>query len=162
MEKHNEKELITEFYKHSVKDLMDTRTWDMPIVEKNADITTVFTILSGKSHIWVVDNKKTMNIVGVITEHDALSLLSPAYEPSYIAQKMNIRSLQIDQAKTAEDLMSKKPITTTPEENVTDVLTKMNRFRVRRLPVVDSNNTLLGEITLHHLIYKFHQHQNKQ
>ena len=58
--------------------------------------------------------------------------------------------------------MSKKPITTTPDEKITEVLEKMNRYRVRRLPVVDQNNVLVGEITLHHLIYKYHTEQTKK
>ena len=162
MRKENQEKLITEFYKFTVKDLMDSHSWDLPVVEKNTDITNVFSILSGKSHIWVVDKKETMKVVGVITEHDALQLLSPAYEPSYFSRKINIRSLQYNLANTAEDIMSKKPVTISPDDTVTDVLEQMTRYRVRRLPVVDKNDTLVGEITLHHLIYKYHQEQIKK
>jgi CBS domain-containing protein len=161
MKKENEQELITAFYKFTIRELMDTAVWDLPVVEKSADITTIFSILSGKSHIWVVDSKQTMKVVGVITEHDMLSLLSPAYEPSYISRRLNLRSLQYDLTTAATEIMSKKPITISPDDKVTDALAKMNHYRVRRLPVVDDNNVLLGEITLHHLIYRYHNEQTK-
>ena len=136
--------LLKEFYELPVKELME-------------DISHVFSILSGKNHVWVVDNKKNMKLVGVITEHDVLSVISPARIPPYVFGKPDLRSLQYGLTKTAEDTMSKKPITGSPEEKVTDVLSKMKRCQVRRIPVVDKKQKLVGEITLHHLIYKYYK-----
>ncbi|RKY96246.1 MAG: CBS domain-containing protein [Candidatus Hydrothermota bacterium] len=149
--------LLKEFYELPIKELMDKRIWDLPIIEKNKDINHVFSILSGKNHVWVVDNKKNMKLVGVITEHDVLSVLSPTRIPPYVFGKPDLRSLQYGLAKTAEDVMSKNPVTSRPEEKVADVLSKMRRCQVRRIPVVDEKQKLLGEITLHHLIYKYYK-----
>ena len=136
---------------------MDKRTWDLPVVEKTADLDYVFSVLSGKNHVWVVETKETMKIVGVITEHDALSLLSPAYASSHTFSRPNLRSLQYGLASTAEEIMSKKPITVSCDDGIVDVLAKMKQYRVRRLPVVDEKHTLIGELTLHHLIYQYHK-----
>ncbi|HEC81414.1 MAG TPA: CBS domain-containing protein [Thermoplasmatales archaeon] len=157
MSKNGGNRLLTEFYDLRVKDVMDKRKWDLPVVEKNANVSEVFSILTGKHHVWVVENKKNMRLVGVITEHDVLSLLSPANLPSYVFGKPDLRSLQYGLVKTAQDVMSKKPVASSPDEKVIEVLNKMRRYKVRRVPVVDENHKLLGEITLHHLICKYHK-----
>ena len=64
--------LIPEFYKLHVKDLMDKRIWDLPLIEKDENIQHVLSILSGKSHVWVIDTKENNKLLGVITEHDVL------------------------------------------------------------------------------------------
>ncbi|HEC72654.1 MAG TPA: CBS domain-containing protein [Thermoplasmatales archaeon] len=157
MSENTKNRLLKEFYELPVRELMDKRIWDLPVIEKNKDISHVFSILSGKNHVWVVDNKKNMKLVGVITEHDVLSVLSPAHIPPYVFGKPDLRSLQHGLAKKAEDVMSKNPVVSHPEEKVIDVLSKMKRCQVRRIPVVDEKHKLLGEITLHHLIYKYYK-----
>jgi CBS domain-containing protein len=57
--------------------------------------------------------------------------------------------------KTAKDIMSEKIITCKPDEKVIDILKKMKRYQLRRLPVV-KNKKLIGEITLHRLIQKYY------
>jgi len=145
------------FYDRTVQDFMDKRTWDLPFVEKSADIDHVFSILSGNDHLWVVEDTTSMKVVGVITEHDALSLLSPASASSHTFGRPNLRSLQYGLASTAEEIMTKKPITISCQDRIVDVLTKMKQYQIRRLPVVDEKYTLIGEITLHHLIYQYHK-----
>lgn len=157
MSKSTGNRLLKEFYELKVKDVMDKRRWDLPFIEKDANIAEVFSILTGKYHVWVVENKKNMKLVGVITEHDVLSLLSPASLPSYVFGKPDLRSLRYGMVKTAQDIMSKKPVVSSPDEKVSDVISKMERYRVRRIPVVNGNNKLLGEVTLHHLLCKYHK-----
>ncbi|RLF57375.1 MAG: CBS domain-containing protein, partial [Thermoplasmata archaeon] len=53
-------------------------------------------------------------------------------------------------------VMNKDPITIKPGEKIVDVLQKMIKHRIRRLPVVSKDNKILGEITLQHLIHKFY------
>ncbi|RLF55414.1 MAG: CBS domain-containing protein [Thermoplasmata archaeon] len=149
--------LIKEFYDLKVKDLMDKRVWDLPVVDKDAEISTILSIVSGKNHVWVVDNKENMRLIGVITEHDLLSLLSPPHLPPYMFGKPDLRSLQFGIVSRAEEIMSKKPITCKPDERIYDVLLRMKKYRVRRLAVVDDDHRLLGEITLHHLICRYYR-----
>lgn len=157
MVKTRKERLIKEFYNLKVKDLMDKRTWDLPVVDKDTDIATVLSIVSGKNHVWVVDNKKDMRLIGVITEHDLLSLLSPPHLPPYMFGKPDLRSLQFGIVSKAEELMSKRPITCKADERIHDILLRMKKYRIRRLAVVDDNGRLIGEITLHHLICKYYR-----
>ena len=69
--------LITEFYELRVEQLMDKRVWDLPIVEKKEDVHHILNILGARNHIWVVNDKENKELVGVITELDALSILTP-------------------------------------------------------------------------------------
>lgn len=150
-----QKRLIPEFYELDVEYIMDKRTWDLPLVEKDVDIHNVLAILSGKDHVWVVDNMENKNVLGVITEHDVLSILAPKKLPSYMFGIPDIKSLQYGTANTASDVMSKKLVKCSPKTSIKEVLDKMDSYGVRRLPVTD-NGRILGEITLHQIIQKYH------
>ena len=147
--------LVSEFYELFVKQLMDKRAWDLPLVEKKEEINHILNILGARSHIWVVNDKETMELVGVITEHDALTILTPKEFPSYVFGMPNIRSIQHGTAKTAEDIMHQKVITCESDEKIVDVLEKMTNHGLRRLPVLDGKK-IIGEITLHQLIRKYY------
>jgi len=147
--------LITDFYNLPVQQLMNDHLWDIPIIEKNEDITNILNILTGRHHIWVINTKKKNELIGVITEHDILATLSPKNFSPYVFGVPDIRSLQHGTIKTAEDIMSEKIITCKPDEKVIDILKKMKRYQLRRLPVV-KNKKLIGEITLHRLIQKYY------
>lgn len=148
--------LITDFYNLSVKQLMKNHLWDIPIIAKNEDISIILNILSARNHIWVVKDKQNNELIGVITEHDILTTLSPANFSPYVFGVPDIRSLQHGTVKTAQDIMSKKLIMCTPEEKIIDILKRMKKYQLRRLPVVQ-NKKLIGEITLHQLIQKYYK-----
>jgi len=148
--------LITDFYNLSVKQLMNDHLWDIPIIDQNEDIINILNILSARHHIWVINTKKKKELIGVITEHDMLDTLSPKNFSPYVFGVPDIRSLQYDTIRTAEDLMSKKIITCEPDEKVIDILKRMKKFQLRRLPVV-KNKKIIGEITLHRLIQKYYK-----
>jgi len=147
--------LTTDFYNLKVKQLMDKRIWDLPIVEENEGILSVLNILGARNHIWVINNKKEKKLIGVITEHDVLSALAPKDFSPYIFGVPDIRSLQYETVKTAEDIMSTKVIVCEQEEKIIDVLKRMKKYQLRRLPVV-TNKQIVGEITLRQLIRKFY------
>ena len=153
MVKHNK--LISDFYELKVNQIMDKRVWDLPIIDENEDIYHVLSILGARNHIWVVKNKKTKEIVGVITEHDVLSILAPKDFPSFVFGMPNISSIQHGTAKTAGDVMANKIITCDPDEKIIDALMRMVKFRLRRLPVI-KDKKLVGELTLHQLIRKYY------
>jgi len=134
---------------------MDKRVWDLPLIEENDDIYHVLAILGARNHIWVVKNKKDKELVGVITEHDVLSILAPKDFPTYVFGIPDISSIQHGTAKKAEDVMCHKIITCEPDDKIIDSLVKMVKYKRRRLPVlVDSK--IVGEITLHQLIRKYY------
>lgn len=149
------KRLVSEFYELRVKQLMDKRVWDLPIIEKREGIHHVLNILGARNHIWVVNDKENKELVGLITEHDALSILAPKEFPSYVFGMPDIRSIQHGTVKTAEDIMHRKVISCGPDDKIIDVLEKMTIHRLRRLPVLEDKK-IIGELTLHQLIRKYY------
>ena len=147
--------LITEFYELKVSQIMDKRVWDLPLIEENEDIHHVLSILGARNHIWVVKDKKNMELSGIITEHDVLSILAPKHFPSYVFGMPNISSIQHGTAKIAEDVMSKRVITCDPDEKIIDALMNMLKYKLRRLPVIKEKK-IVGELTLHQLIRKYY------
>jgi predicted transcriptional regulator len=150
-----DKRLVSEFYELRVKQLMDKRVWDLPIVGKKEDIHHILNILGARNHIWVVNDKENRELVGVITEHDALSVLAPKEFPSYVFGMPDIRSIQHGTVKTAEDIMHRKVISCGPDDKIIDVLEKMTIHRLRRLSVLEDKK-IIGELTLHQLIRKYY------
>jgi len=149
------KRLVPEFYELRVKQLMDKRIWDLPIVGKKEDVHYILNILGARNHIWVVKDKENKELVGVITEHDVLSILAPKKFPSYVFGMPDIRSIQHGTAKTAEDIMCRKVISCRSDDKIVDVLEKMTIHRLRRLPVLDDKK-IIGELTLHQLIRRYY------
>ena len=150
-----ENRLINDFYNLTVEQLMDKRIWDLPLIEEKADILDALSILGGRSHIWVVDNKKDMKLVGVITEHDVLSILAPKHLPSFVFGMPDLRSIQHGTAKTVTDIMCSKIIVCSTNDKIENALLKMVKYRLRRLAVV-SDEKLVGQLTLHQLIRKYY------
>jgi predicted transcriptional regulator len=147
--------LITDFYELKVHQLMDKRIWDLPIIEKDDDISHVLAILGARNHIWVVQSKEKKELVGIITEHDVLSILAPKDFPSYVFGMPNISSIQHGTAQIAGDVMCHKVINCKTNDRVIDALLKMVKYKLRRLPVVE-NKSIVGELTLHQLIRKYY------
>jgi len=150
-----DKKLISDFYELKVKQLMDKRVWDLPLIEEKEDVHHVLSILGGRNHIWVVKDKESKELVGVITEHDVLSILAPKHFPSYVFGMPDIRSIQHGTAKTAEDIMYHRIIDCGPDDKIIDALMKMMKYKLRRLPVIEDKK-IVGELTLHQLIRKYY------
>jgi len=147
--------LISDFYELKVNQLMDKRVWDLPIIGEKEDIHHVLAILGARNHIWVVKDKEKKELVGVITEHDVLSILAPKRLPSYVFGMPDIKSIQHGTAKDAGDVMIDKVVSCGPDDKIIDALKKMLKFNLRRLPVI-KDKILVGELTLHQLIRKYY------
>jgi predicted transcriptional regulator len=149
------KRLTPDFYALKVKQLMDKRVWDLPLIEGDDSIHNVLNILSGRNHIWVVKDKEEKELVGVITEHDVLSILAPKNFPSYVFGMPDIKSIYHGTAKTAGDVMCTRLVTCQEDDKIQHVLETMTKHRLRRLPVVEDKK-IVGELTLHQLIRKYY------
>ena len=147
--------LISDFYELKVNQLMDKRVWDLPLIGEKEDIYHVLSILGARNHIWVVKSKEKKELVGIITEHDVLSILAPKHFPSYVFGMPDISSIQHGTAKTAEDVMCHRIITCAPDEKIIDALMKMVKYKLRRLPVI-KDKIIVGELTLHQLIRRYY------
>ena len=49
--------LIPEFYEILAKDIMDEMIGDLPLIEKDASIDCVLSILTEIDHVWVVESR---------------------------------------------------------------------------------------------------------
>lgn len=138
-----------EFYELKIEKIMQTK--DVPLIEKDASIDRVLDILTKKTHVWVTEGKKSKKIVGVITEHDVLSILSPRKVP-YAFGLPDLRALH---RGTAGEVMSRRLIKCSPKDTISGVLSKMMEHGVRRLPVTKRNNIIVGEVRLYHIINEY-------
>ncbi len=129
---------MKEFYELEVEEVMNSLLWDIPVIEKDADIKMVLLIIISRCYVWVVENRESMKIVGVITEHDFMKMFQN-FEPK----------------STAENFAKKDLIYCTRDEKVKDVIEKIRKYNVRRLPVVEEGK-IIGEVTLRDLIKKFY------
>lgn len=134
------------FYELKIERIMQRK--DVPLIEKDAPINRILDILTKKTHVWVTESKESKKIVGVITEHDALSILCPR-RPPYMFGIPDMRALH---RGAAEDIMSRRLVKCSPKDTVRDVLERMMRHGIRRLPVMKRNNIIVGEIRLYHII----------
>jgi CBS domain-containing protein len=155
-EKHS---VINELYVLKVKNLLEPIDTKISYVEKSDDIEQIFLLLGKKNHVWVVDDSIALHVLGVITESDTLQLFAPPYTPLQSFDKPTLQSFQYGLAMTAEEIMSKRPITANQNEKIIDVIAKMKQHKIKQLPVVDENERLIGEISLSRLIQEYSKRQ---
>jgi CBS domain-containing protein len=149
----DDSKLINEFYEISISKLMDNKYWDLPVIQKDSPIKNVLSILDGRSHVWVLDTLEKRDLIGVVTRQDVLHILAPPrqYYNVFSIPKQYIHGT----CGFVVDVMTKNPVACKPDETVVQVLIKMMRHRIRRLAVVE-NDSLIGEVTLKHLIHKYY------
>jgi CBS domain-containing protein len=146
---------LHEFYEMKVKDLMQTLKSKLSCIDEKADVTTVLSILNTTDHVWVMDSTEPTQLLGVVTESDTLVLFSPPLTSLQSFDKPDSRSMQYGEVLLVEEIMSKKPVTVSPDETIRDVLLKMKEQKIKQLAVVDENQRLIGEISLRILIQEF-------
>jgi CBS domain-containing protein len=116
---------------------------------KATHLDSIFTISNlmkkGKvSSIIIIDQNTAP--VGIITERDIVRrVISDGKDPKITK---------------ATDIMSKPLITVEEDTHLYDVAKKMVKYKIRRLPVVKTNNTLVGIVTVTDLI-KYYYEKNK-
>jgi len=80
----------------------------------------------------IVSDKQTKTLVGIVTDRDlALKVVAEALDPK--------------QTKI-EEIMTTGVQTCGPDDDVSDVLALMEQHHVRRVPIVDDNDCLVGII----------------
>ena len=132
-----------------VKDVMSRRHWDLPIIEKNEDISHVLIIIGARDHVWVVDSKENKKLCGVITVHDILDFLVPRSSHTFISH-IGRRAMRHTSEK-ASDIMTAHPVVIHENAKIKDAIKTMALHRIRRLPIVEKGK-LAGEITLRQII----------
>ena len=90
------------------------------------------------------DNK----VIGVVSEGDLLTKEALEFSAtSRVSGMLHHREQAKAAATTAEDLMTKPPVTVGPDEFATHAARLMYARRVKRLPVVDDDGHLIGIVS---------------
>jgi CBS domain-containing protein len=80
----------------------------------------------------IIENEQTKKLVGMVTDRDlALKIVAKGRDP---------------QSATAEDVMTRKVVTCQASDKLQKALDAMSKRQLRRIPVVDSNNGIVGII----------------
>jgi CBS domain-containing protein len=80
----------------------------------------------------VIENKKTHKLVGIVTDRD-------------LALKVVAKALDASSTKV-ETVMTRKVVTCHADDNLQKTLDAMSEHQLRRIPVVDNENKILGII----------------
>ena len=81
----------------------------------------------------VIDNEKTRKLVGIVTDRDlALKI---------VAKELDAKSTKV------EAVMTRKVVTCSAEDDLQKALDAMSGHQLRRIPVVDKDNKILGIIS---------------
>lgn len=118
-------------------------------VARHTSIKDVCRLIFGRgiNGVPVLDKKK---IVGFITERDVIAKFYPSIQ-EYIEDPVNMADFETMEEKAsevfklpAEKIMSKDPITVSPETPLLRAESLMFVHKIGRLPVVDENGNLVG------------------
>ena len=91
----------------------------------------------------VVDNQKSLRVIGIITQRDIrLARFAVSLDSPYT---------------TVKDLMTAEPYCVNKDDTIKDVLDLMFEKKVERLPVVNNNNELIGLILQQDILKKIHE-----
>jgi len=80
----------------------------------------------------VVDSEQTRVLTGIITDRDIVVKV--------VAQNLPVESTRV------RDAMTPNPVCVFPDDDLDDVLDRMEANQIRRIPVVDRGNRLVGII----------------
>ena len=92
----------------------------------------------------VVDD--TGKVLGVVSEADLLAKEALA-DPGVFAELVHHKDVRQAKGLTAGDLMTRPPVTASPDDPVEQAAWMMHFLRVKRLPVVNSGGQLVGIIS---------------
>jgi CBS domain-containing protein len=128
----------------TVKDVMSTH---VIAVRQNAPYKDMAAMLRDQrvSAFPVLDDDN--KVIGVVSEADLLAkeALEGTVPRTLLSRQERVRKLV--NARTAADLMTKPPVTIGPDEPVTHAARLMFDKRVKRLPVVSDDGTLIGIVS---------------
>lgn len=128
----------------------DVMTKKVITVLKYENIGHVANILSSKniSGLPVVD--KDNKVIGIVTQADVLSMFGVRKENALKDLLRHLLGEQLPERRMGDivgDIMTSPADTISPLSTVSQAAQKMDERRIRRLPVIDENNELLGIIT---------------
>ena len=134
-------------FEMQVRDVMTKEVISIPKFES---IMCAANILSEKniSGLPVVD--KGQKVIGIITQADILSMLGVGRDHTFKDLLKYMLGEPLPERKIGDldgDIMTAPALTIRPEANIAEVVRIMDERKVRRLPVVDEKDILIGIIS---------------
>ena len=129
---------------------------DVITVGPSTGIRTIYEILCEKDFGAVPVVDKENKLLGMITKSELLDVLIPDYFDmvtdflfidDFGALEEQLESIPSLELFIAEDLMVRNVITIRPVASLVKAPVLMNKYNIRRLPVVDTEGKLMGIIT---------------
>ena len=80
----------------------------------------------------VIENEQTRKLVGIVTDRDLTLRI--------VAEGLDAKSTKVDA------VMTRKVVTCRPEDDLQKALDAMSEHQLRRIPVVDNDNKIVGII----------------
>jgi len=141
-----------EFYEKAVKEIMKSvETKEVPILAIDDSMDDVLKMLRIKNHVWIVNNPEDRKLLGIITDKDFLSVISPIPRRTWVTGVTIFKTIQQRELETAEDIMTRNPLSCKPEDTVEKALDIIRDHGINRLAVVESKK-LVGEIALNTIL----------
>ena len=131
----------------SVNDVM---TRDVISIGKYENVMTAADILSGRniSGLPVVDKEK--KVMGIVTQADILSMVGVSRDHTFKDLLKHALGERLPERRVGDivaDVMTSQVLTTKPKATIAEVVQIMDEKKIRRLPVVDDENRLIGIIS---------------
>lgn len=141
-----------EFTDVPAREVMNT---DPPLLEQSANICRVARLLRRYSHLWIVEEKDSRKLLGIITETDFMDLLSPMPDKTYATGMLKSRSLHQGQMSTAADAMISPVAACDPDTSISRAMEMLREQRIRHLAMVE-NDQIVGELSLKGIIAAYY------
>jgi len=118
-----------------MKKCSDVMTKNIVCCLPNETVVKAAQLMKGRDigSVPVIENEQTKKVVGIVTDRDlALEIVAEGRDP---------------QTTKVEDVMTHSVVTCRPEDNLQEALDVMAEYQLRRIPVVDNDNKIVGIIT---------------
>ena len=133
----------------------DVMTQEVPVVGETAKVEEIFDLLVASSHKRVVVINDRRHVVGIVADSDLISRVSRESRPGImevLISKVPIariggearKHIQKLRARSANEFMTREVITVRDKMPVASALALSAEKRVKRLPVVDAQDELVG------------------
>lgn len=130
--------------------VQDVMTKDIISVQKYESILHVADILSEKSISGLPVVDKGNRVIGIITQADILSVVGIRKEHTLKDLLKHMLGEPLPEKKIGDivaDIMASPAVTIKPTSNIAEAAQILDEKRIRRLPVVDDKNVLIGLIS---------------
>ena len=118
-----------------IKNMMTPRPVTVQMDDPIENVKGIFE-KNGFHHILVLDKRR---LVGIISDRDLLKCLSP-YLDTEAEMSRDVATLE----KRAHQIMTRTPITVTPEQNIYDAMELFLTYKLSSLPVVNEESRPVG------------------